>query len=65
MNYTIRPPADTILELWDTDMEQVLSQLELPKPNIDMSLEDYARFCCLLLDIPISKNIIESLQIFF
>ena len=25
MNYTIRPPADTILELWDTDMEQVLS----------------------------------------
>ncbi|CAL6019111.1 Intraflagellar_transport complex B protein 46 [Hexamita inflata] len=65
MQYTIRPPADTILELWDPDMESILSQVELPKPNIDLSLEEYAKLCCILLDIPVSDNIIESVHMFF
>lgn len=46
-------------------MEQVLQSVELPKPNIDLSVEEYATFCCLMLDIPIGNNIIESMHMFF
>ena len=46
-------------------MERTLNAIELPKPNIDLTLEEYAKFCCLLLDIPIGANIIESVHMFF
>lgn len=37
----------------------------MPKPNVNLNIYDYARFCCMLLDIPIGDNIIESLHMFF
>jgi len=43
----------------------------LPGDDIDLTLEDYAKLCCTLLDIPIyqdngdKKNLIESLHVLF
>ena len=65
MQYNIPMPGETILELWEPEMEQVLNETDLPKPGIDLTSEEYAKVCCLLLDIPIGENIIESLHMFF
>ena len=53
------------MELWPQSFELLLRDVELPLPSIDMSLEKYAEFCCILLDIPIAENLIESIHMFF
>lgn len=62
--YTITPPA-AILDLWEPDFQALLERVALPGPDIDLSLEEYARVCCAILDIPVGKNIIESIHMYF
>jgi len=47
-----------------------LQGLRLPTEDLDMSLEEYAKLCCALVDIPVHqgnnpKSVIESLHVFF
>jgi Intraflagellar transport complex B protein 46 C terminal len=58
------------MEAWDPQFEQIISQMPLPGPNLDISTEDYARFALTMLDIPIypenkEKNVIEGLHVLF
>ena len=51
-------------------MEEAFNNLSLPNQDIDMTLTQYAKLACTLLDIPVhntknDKNIIESLHVFF
>ena len=44
--------------------------MRLPTEDIDMSLEEYAKLCCALVDIPVhqtnsGKNVVEALHVFF
>ncbi|KAH0577554.1 Intraflagellar transport complex B protein 46 [Spironucleus salmonicida] len=64
-NYSVPVPSATILELWDTEMESIIKTIDLPKPSIELSIEQYAKVCCLILDIPVGPNAIESLHMFF
>jgi intraflagellar transport protein 46 len=41
------------------------TQTPLPPPELNMSLPEYARLCCALLDIPVHGNVVESLHVMF
>lgn len=52
------------------EIEEAFSSIQLPNEEIDLSLEDYCKMACSLLDIPIhnsqnNRNVIESLHVFF
>ncbi len=41
------------------------SSSQLPPPNIELDLEDYARMSCLIIDIPVYDKLILSLHLLF
>lgn len=48
----------------------MLNEIKLPSEDLDVSLEDYCKIACNILDIPVhesntTKNIIESLHVMF
>jgi len=68
VNYTkTMPEIEPLMQVWPEDFEEVLKsgEVDLPGVEMDMSLEEYARFACVMLDIPVHKNAIESLHVLF
>uniref|UniRef100_A0A7S2SRL5 Intraflagellar transport protein 46 homolog n=1 Tax=Rhizochromulina marina TaxID=1034831 RepID=A0A7S2SRL5_9STRA len=59
------PDIESLMAEWPADFEDALQQLTLPSPDMAMSLEEYARVVCGLMDIPVHANIIESLHVLF
>ena len=59
------PDPDRLMEVWPEDFEQVLKQLLLPSPDLDLSIGEYAKVLCSILDIPTYENPIESLHVMF
>jgi intraflagellar transport protein 46 len=59
------PDIDAMLDMWPPEFEDALATLQLPSPDLDMSLGDYARTLCTILDIPTYDNPIESLHLMF
>ena len=59
------PHIDSLLDVWPEDFEQALQNISLPPPDIDLSLAEYAKTLCSILDIPIYSNPIESLHQMF
>lgn len=64
------PEIDTLLEPWNPDFEKVLDETQLPDADLDIPIEDLARFSCALLDIPVheqnkQKSLIESMHVLF
>ncbi|KAG5180253.1 intraflagellar transport complex B protein 46 [Tribonema minus] len=59
------PDVDKLMEVWPEEFEQLLSTAQLPGPELEMSLEEYAKTICAIMDIPVYENIIESLHLLF
>ena len=64
------PDIELLMQEWMPDMEEAFNQIQLPGPEIDISLADYAKLVCVMLDIPIyklgnKKTLIESLHHLF
>ena len=59
------PDIDAMLDMWPPEFEQALEGLQLPSPELDMSLPEYTRVLCAILDIPVYDNPIESLHLMF
>lgn len=63
------PDAEALMQAWPAKFESVLSQIPLPAPDIDMSTEEYAKFCCALLDVPVwsppGSALVQSLHALF
>lgn len=59
------PDFDKLMEAWPEEFEQLLATTPLPSPDLDLSLADYAKALCNLLDIPVYDNPIESLHLMF
>eukprot|EP01033_Poteriospumella_lacustris_P015399 gene15399-11007_t len=59
------PDIDRLMEVWPEDFEKVLSGTPLPSPDLDLSLAEYAKVLCSILDIPVYDNPIESLHLLF
>lgn len=53
------------MDVWPEEMEALLESLTLPPPEMDLSLAEYVRVLCSILDIPVYDNPIESLHVMF
>ena len=51
------PDLDSLMQEWPAEFEDSLQQLELPSPQLDMSIEEYARVMCAVLDVPVYDNL--------
>ncbi len=59
------PDMDKLMDAWPAEFETLLSTAVLPSPDLDLSLGEYAKTLCALLDIPTYDNPIESLHLMF
>jgi intraflagellar transport protein 46 len=59
------PEIDNLMEVWPEDFERLLAAAPLPSPDLDLSIAEYAKVLCSLLDIPTYDNPIESLHLMF
>jgi len=64
------PEIDTLMQAWDPEFEKVLEENPLPEADLDIPIEDLARYSCGLLDIPVydsnkEKGLIESMHVMF
>jgi intraflagellar transport protein 46 len=59
------PDLEDLMQVWPEDMEGALAALPLPTADMDITLEEYAKVICAMLDIPVKGNIVESLQVLF
>lgn len=66
MTYSFKvPDIEELMQPWPDEMETALSSCPLPAADIDLTLEEYARVICALLDIPVKGNIVESVHLLF
>lgn len=59
---------DTLMETWPEDFNEALKSetIVLPDSRLDMSLADYGKLLCSILDIPVHKgHLIESIHLLF
>ncbi|KAG7391120.1 Intraflagellar transport protein 46 [Phytophthora pseudosyringae] len=59
------PDIESLMQVWPEEFEELLSKSTLPSADLDMGLEQYVRVICALLDIPVHKNVYESLHVLF
>ncbi|KAL4088461.1 hypothetical protein PRIC1_012881 [Phytophthora ramorum] len=59
------PDIESLMQVWPEEFEELLSKTILPSADLDMGLEQYVRVICALLDIPVHKNVYESLHVLF
>ncbi len=59
------PDIDRLMEAWPEDFETLLTTTPLPSPDLELSLAEYAKTLCTILDIPVYDNPIESLHLMF
>eukprot|EP00658_Telonema_sp_P-2_P084494 TRINITY_DN9389_c0_g4_i3.p1 TRINITY_DN9389_c0_g4~~TRINITY_DN9389_c0_g4_i3.p1 ORF type:complete len:142 (-),score=34.79 TRINITY_DN9389_c0_g4_i3:338-763(-) len=56
------PDIEALMQVWPQQFEDMLGSVPLPPPELDVSVEEYGRVCCALLDIPVHDNLIHSLH---
>lgn len=59
------PDIEKLLDVWPEEFETFLETAQLPSPELDLSLAEYAKTLCSILDIPTYDNPIESLHMLF
>ena len=59
------PDIEKLMDVWPEEFEALLSSVALPSPDLDLSLGEYAKVLCSLVDIPTYDNPIESLHLMF
>jgi intraflagellar transport protein 46 len=59
------PDIESLMQVWPDEFEELLSKATLPGATLDIALEQYIRIVCALLDIPVYKNVYESLHVLF
>lgn len=70
VSYTKRmPDIESLMQVWPQEVEDLLSEISVPSEDIDLTLEEYSRVACNILDIPVHKegdnNVVESLHVMF
>ena len=59
------PDIESLMQVWDPQFEEMLSNTNLPNPSLDLSLDEYVRVVCAMFDIPVYQNSVESLHVLF
>ena len=73
VNYSNKmPDKNSLMEVWPEKEEKHFKSIPFPDGKMNISLENYTKICCNLMDIPIhkiegkqSKSLIESLHCLF
>ena len=63
------PDINDLMQVWEPSFEKALRGIDIPD-NVDIPIEDYVKFACAILDIPINKevkesNLIEAMHVMF
>eukprot|EP00735_Rhodelphis_limneticus_P006343 TRINITY_DN18739_c0_g1::TRINITY_DN18739_c0_g1_i1::g.15216::m.15216 TRINITY_DN18739_c0_g1::TRINITY_DN18739_c0_g1_i1::g.15216 ORF type:complete len:502 (+),score=104.40,sp/Q9NQC8/IFT46_HUMAN/48.02/2e-69,IFT46_B_C/PF12317.3/3.5e+03,IFT46_B_C/PF12317.3/4.2e-82,DUF3220/PF11516.3/2.7e+03,DUF3220/PF11516.3/4e+02,DUF3220/PF11516.3/0.27 TRINITY_DN18739_c0_g1_i1:78-1583(+) len=61
----LMPDTETLMQLWPQEMEDIISQIAMPDEKLNMSVNEFARLACAILDIPVYGNIVESIHLMF
>jgi len=59
------PDIDQLMDVWPEEFESLLGSVQLPSPDLELSLAEYAKSLCAILDIPTYENPVESLHLMF
>lgn len=56
------PSIDAMMQEWPPEFEDLLKEVSLPSPELDVDLNTYTDILCSLLDIPVYKSRIQSIH---
>jgi intraflagellar transport protein 46 len=62
------PDIEVLMDVWPEEFEDglVKDKIPLPDVNLDMSMEEYIKVWCSILDVPVyDGHITESLHVLF
>lgn len=64
------PDIDNLMQVWPQEIEDALQNIKIPTEDIDLTLAEYSKLACALVDIPVhnttnDRNLIESLHVMF
>ena len=63
------PDIEQLMQVWPEQFEAMLGEIQLPSPDMDLSLSEYARMVCAVLDVPVhpgsAKSVTQSLHVLF
>ncbi|KAF0695440.1 Aste57867_13728 [Aphanomyces stellatus] len=59
------PDIETLMQVWPEEFEELLAKTQVPHAELDVTVEQYTRIICAILDIPVYKNVYESLHVLF
>lgn len=64
------PDIESLMQIWPEGMENVLKEVAFPDEKLNISVENYAKLVCNMVDIPIhklnnNKSIVEALHVLF
>uniref|UniRef100_A0A1I7SM13 Intraflagellar transport protein 46 homolog n=1 Tax=Bursaphelenchus xylophilus TaxID=6326 RepID=A0A1I7SM13_BURXY len=59
------PDLEKLMQEWPPEMDTFLQNLKLPSASLDCTTEEYADICLSIMDIPVHKNKLHSLHVFF
>ncbi|OHT17175.1 Intraflagellar transport protein 46 like protein [Tritrichomonas foetus] len=59
------PDMEDLMQEWPEEMEKALASLPLPSADMDLTVEEYTKVICAMLEIPVKGNIVESLHVMF
>jgi len=71
VNYTkSMPDINGLSKVWSPQEENLFKKIPFPDGKMNISLQNYSKICCNMMDIPIHKNenkksLIESLHCLF
>lgn len=59
------PNIDSLMQVWSPEFEELLKEVTLPSPELNVDLNTYTDIICSLLDIPVYKSKTQSIHVLF
>lgn len=56
------PTIDALMQEWPPEYEELVKEVSLPSPELDVDINTYTDIICALLDIPVYKSRIQSIH---
>lgn len=57
------PNIDSLMQVWTPEFEELLKEVSLPSPELNVDLNTYTDIICSLLDIPVYKSRTQSIHV--
>lgn len=59
------PNIDQLMEVWTPEFEELLKEVSLPSPELNVDLASYTDIICAMLDVPVYKSKVQSIHVLF